>query len=242
MSFSWGKSNPGAGPAHPRGPFSISSSYSNTICIFQSSQNGSAMPKSRNPYDLLCQMRQGAPLEILPTRRIRLRSRIVTPNAFSDKLFFLRRKWMSAFYYGTQMNCPDLSAAGAAQRPLKTGNRRITHYYCTKSDFSGPPKKSIVRSFGAGKPLVERFGRKLTPLARRGRLKSRIPSLTLKQNRECHVFIIGKGGPDLNFFLGKTQFCEKLPGEFNCQNQFGRHIVSPNQFSMIFYSTPTLRH
>jgi len=92
------------------------------------------------------------------------------------------------------------------------------------------------------KPLVERFGRKLTPLARRGRLKSRIPSLTLKQNRECHVFIIGKGGPDLNFFLGKTQFCEKLPGEFNCQNQFGRHIVSPNWFSMFFYSTPTLWH
>ena len=147
----WGKSNPRAGPAHPRGPFSISSSYSNTICIFQSSQNGSAMPKSRNTYVLLCQMRQGAPLEILPTRRIRLRSRIVTPNAFSDKLFFLRRKWMSAFYYGTQMNCPDLSAAGAAQRPLKTGNRRITHYYCTKSDFSGPPKKLIERSFGAGK-------------------------------------------------------------------------------------------
>ena len=151
LSFSWGKSNPGAGPAHPRGPFSISSSYSNTICIFQSSQNGSAMPKSRNTYVLLCQMRQGAPLEILPTRRIRLRSRIVTPNAFSNKLFFLRRKWMSAFYYGTQMNCPDLSAAGAAQRPLETGNRRITHYYCTKSDFSGSPKKSIVRSFGAGK-------------------------------------------------------------------------------------------
>ena len=92
------------------------------------------------------------------------------------------------------------------------------------------------------KPLVERFGRELTPLARRGRLKSRIPSLTLKQNRECHVFIIGKGGPDLNFFLGKTQFCEKLQGEFNCQNQFGRYIVSPNWFSMFFCSTPTLWH
>ena len=121
------------------------------FCISQSPQNGSPMPKSRNPYDSLCQIRKGAPLGILPTRRIRFRSRIVTPNAFSNKSFFLRRKWMSAFYYGTQMNCPDLSAAGAAQRPLKTGNRRITHYYCTKSCFSGPPKKLIERSFGAGK-------------------------------------------------------------------------------------------